>query len=361
MRTLLVLIAFALFCPSVTAQKPEPKYKGKPLAYWVERLQKGETDKDQLEAAEALKVFGPDAKWAVPTLVEMLDDRSYVYQRMVTEILCEIGPAAKEAVPDLLKRLKEKQAQKPPKGKVFENSIEMLYLIKILGAIGPDAKDAVPILISFLDQSEGAIQIALGHSLCNIEAREAIPAFRKLVQIRIANWTKTNERPSDGLLKEWDEIAFPFELHKLGSEILPFLLELLDERSVYAKHLAMREIANLDSASIKKAMPKLVPLLRSDQPCIRFHSAVMLWKIEKNPASVPILAALLSENDDQLKHVVMESLGEIGPDAKEALPALRDAISNRSVSVFEASETIRKIESSPRGDKNVESSRDIRP
>src|SRR5262245_61709662 len=45
----------------LAAEKIEPRYKGKPLAYWMELLQKGDTDAKQKEAAEAISSLGPDA------------------------------------------------------------------------------------------------------------------------------------------------------------------------------------------------------------------------------------------------------------------------------------------------------------
>jgi hypothetical protein len=81
MKCIVQLISLAilggLLCTPVPAEEPrKPRYEGKPLSYWIERLQKCENNVDRCAAAEAIKAFGPDAVSAVPALVEMLDDRS---------------------------------------------------------------------------------------------------------------------------------------------------------------------------------------------------------------------------------------------------------------------------------------------
>src|SRR5262249_31933569 len=134
MRTAVALLLLVFVAPAALAQNPEPRYKGKPLAYWVQRLQKAEADKDQAAAARAIEAFGPDAVPAIPALIEMLDDRSPEFRNLVAGVLCRLGPDAKSAVPELIKQLQEKRAREPR------------LVMEILGFIGPDAKDAVPLL-----------------------------------------------------------------------------------------------------------------------------------------------------------------------------------------------------------------------
>ncbi len=98
-------------------KRREPKYQGKPLDYWVERLQKAETDKDREAATAVIKQFGPDAAPAVPALIEMLDDHAADFRWMAMEILAKIGPAAKDVVPELVKRLTQKSRSSRNNGK----------------------------------------------------------------------------------------------------------------------------------------------------------------------------------------------------------------------------------------------------
>jgi HEAT repeat protein len=58
----------------------------------------------------ALGEFGPEARSAVPVLVEVLRDtrNNVVLRRFAASALGEIGPDAKAAVPELLEALKDR-------------------------------------------------------------------------------------------------------------------------------------------------------------------------------------------------------------------------------------------------------------
>jgi hypothetical protein len=137
MKRIVLFVGVAVFglvgiARGADEKRPEPRYEGKSLAYWEERLLKCEKSDDQRHAAEAIVAFGPDAKVAVPRLVELLDDRSAVFRRLVGDILYALGPDAKEAVPVLLRSLTKKTARSPE------------VVMKILSGLGTDAKEALP-------------------------------------------------------------------------------------------------------------------------------------------------------------------------------------------------------------------------
>lgn len=341
MRVALILFAMALFCPGALAQKREPKYQGKPLDYWVERLQKAETDKDREAAAAVIKQFGPDAAPAVPALIEMLDDHAADFRWMALEILAKIGPAAKDVAPELVKRLKQKIALKPEQREkendhrlhVSEetNKLEFRYseteaMLVLLGMIA-DGKEAVPVLITALSQpdlKEAAIQALL---MLGPVAKEAIPEIRKVI-LELTDLPDEIIDPQGRTVKcvrSDPDIG----LYKLGPDVLPLLMELLDSPTLYAKRCALMEIVKL-APDVKKVAPKLIIMLRVKNPDLRFHVSAALWAVDKNEAVIPVLAALLNENDAQLVRATAAQLADIGPDAKEALPALRSALKKAS-------------------------------
>src|SRR5262245_1087279 len=108
-RVYLLLLALVISSATARAEdRPVPKFKGKPLAYWIERLEKAETDNEQKEAANAIIGFGVDAEPVVPRLVEMLDDRSFAFRTLISEVLVGIGPDVKSVAPMLIQMLKDK-------------------------------------------------------------------------------------------------------------------------------------------------------------------------------------------------------------------------------------------------------------
>jgi HEAT repeat protein len=72
----------------------------------------------------------------IPALIEALKDRDGDVRRWAMELLGEFGPEAREAVPALIQLLK--------------SPVDQEWAMGILGRIGPDARDAVPALTEVL-------------------------------------------------------------------------------------------------------------------------------------------------------------------------------------------------------------------
>jgi HEAT repeat protein len=295
--------------PLFAQEKPEPRYEGKPLNYWIMRLQKCEKDEERNAAAEAIKAFGADAAPAIPALVEMLDDRSDNFRRLVGDILCAMGPAAKPAVPALIHTLKEKTARTP------------VIVISILCAIGPDAHDAVPVLISAIgERPADTLNDSAVEALCNIgpTAKDGIPAIRRLVQ-----GVKGRE-PDKNVVNVTPNYFFIRNLPNLGREGVALLVEFLTGKDADIQSISA-EILGEAGIEAKTAAPQLTKLLQHQGPRVRLSAATALWKIEQNPAVVPVLTSLIKEKDVALS--ATDSLGEIGPQAKSAIPELSKALS----------------------------------
>ncbi len=322
MRTVIAILLLVIFAPITAAQKHEPLYKGKPLAYWVERLQKADADRDQAAAARAIQAFGSDAVSAIPALLDMLDDRSPEFRNMVAGILCGLGPDAKSAVPELIKQIKEKRAREPRLN------------MEILGFIGPDAKDAAPLLIKALDDADSR-EVAL-EALCNLgpAAKDAIPAIGRLALEAIAAREKDPKLPC----------YFLDSLHKLGPDVVPLLVEMMAQPGTEGRAQAFKELAKLGPAAAKAA-PQLTKLLKHENLEIRRDAAIVLWKVEKNVTAIPVLASLLKEDNTALVMSAAYALGQIGPDAREALPALKTALNHADMNVQTAAKSaIKKID-----------------
>jgi HEAT repeat protein len=316
-RPLVVLLV--LLPSTVTGAGSDLRYKGKPLPYWVERLQSAETDKEQLQAGEAIKAFGPDAAPALPKLVALLDDLSPDFRNLVKDVLCGLGPAAKPALPDLLARLKEKRCRDPQ------------ALIAVIGAMGPAAKEAIPVLEKALADrtlADDAIE-----ALCSIGplAKSSLPAIRRALP-------EARERG-----------PLVASLHKLGPDAIPLLVELLDDDDPECKGASALALGKLGPPA-KAAIPRLLKAIKHASPAVRGDAAMALWRIDRNPAAVSVLAELATAKERPLADAAVRALAEIGPDARAALPALQKALEQETVSMELLLDTIRKIESAKKKD-----------
>jgi len=205
------LLTVMLLCPAASAQKPEPKYEGKTLAYWIERFQKAENEKDRDAAEQAVIAFGPDAAAYLPTLMPMLTDLSHNYRGRAANMICAMGPAAKNVIPDLVKLLQKPSPQDPSR------------VIRILCAIGPDAKSAIP-----------DIQRAVENYLAA---------------------QKNNEDLSYYLILD------RYEYHTLGAGVVPLLISLLNVEDEKVVTQSARELGLLGLAA-KDALPALKAVQR---------------------------------------------------------------------------------------------------
>jgi HEAT repeat protein len=60
---------------------------------------------------------------------------------------------------------------------------------------------------------------------------------------------------------------------------------------------------------------------------VRVAAAVALWKIDRQgPVVIPALVKALADDNELLCWVAADCLGQIGPEAREAVPALRQAL-----------------------------------
>lgn len=288
MRAVSLLVVLALCPAAAAAEKPEPKYEGRTLDFWVEMFGLTLNDKDREKAERAIAAFGPDAAPAVPFLVEMLHDRSRPYRNGVANMLCAVGPVAKGAVPDLIKMLEEKSPRDPHQ------------VIRVLCAIGPDAK-------------------------------AAIPAIRRVVLGYLTALPNANKAPLWDFRNRESQL---YDFANLGSDAVPMLLDVIetpDTRPVPVGQVrtmrlsavnAFDSLRELGSAG-KAAVPRLTKLLKHDQPEFRLEAATTLWSVDNDPAVVPVLVALLKADDRRLAVSAAETLGVIGPAAKDALAELK--------------------------------------
>jgi HEAT repeat protein len=316
-------LAGSFVSPVRAQEKIEPKYEGKPLAYWIERLQRSETDEARGKAVRALMEFEQEAAPVVPLLVKMLDDRSEDFREQVGLIMCSIGPAAKSAVPTLLRSLKDKTARSPG------------VVIKVLGAIGPEAREAVPIIIDALDGKfvidRLNSQLSLEYSSIPVEALckigtaggDVVPAIRRNVYKRVKAVSLQN-------------FSFLADLPNLGDPGISLLIEFLDVSNP-ALQKETAELLGKQGPKAKNARLGLERLFTHSSAWIRLTAALASWKIDQNEAAIAVLIKILQEGDVQdtifiggdTTLVAAYHLEEIGPPAKQAIPELVKAHEHR--------------------------------
>jgi HEAT repeat protein len=245
----------------------------------------------------------------------MLKDRDPKVRRAAADALQCIGPSAYAAVPQLINALKDEDVQVRWKAAVA------------LSTIGPLAKDAVPALIEATKDKQVKVRTHAINALGNIGlyAKKAVPVLADVVL----------EPDGDIEVKDGSRVRL-VALIALGNigpaaeQALPALRKLLQTADLQSKGFALRSLAKI--APHDEALVNLLKEnLKHKDVRMQCTAADGLGELGADArAAVPdLLKALEADYAGTAEHAkrfhaaILNALGEIGPAAKEAVPALK--------------------------------------
>jgi HEAT repeat protein len=223
-----------------------------------------------------------------------------------------MGPeAAKIALPAVLDQLKNKDAVGRP------DAAFLLRQYVLLDYLGPEVKTVRTALIGYLKDSDVGVRQ---------EAAFALGYFGAA-----------------------------------GKPAIPALIDGLKDSDMYVRGSCIHALSTFGTDA-RPAVPALTQLLKDPEPYLRVNAAEVLWRLgEKKPESLAVLIAVVKDHPLDAPGAA-RVLGDIGPDAKVALPALLNAAErpyppsmrcgdfvDRKLAIFDA---IRKID--PKAAKKAE-------
>lgn len=270
----------------------------------VPALAKALEDPDETvrqEAAAALTSFGPDAAMAAPQLIRLLQEEKDLWIRLhAVWVLAAIGPKAEKAIPALKKTLDAGG----------ENSVLAVEAARALGSIG---KTALPALIEAMRKKDPFIRRRAAAGLADLgpDAKDAVPVLVDALGDtedgwvpRVACWALRNIGPA-------------------AKNALPRLRELLKENNNLLQMDAARAMVAIDPKA-EEARPVLRKLIERYPGQIGVKAAAALGKMEGGLATaLPVLIKGLEDPGSSFARIdAATGLGELGPPAKEAVPAL---------------------------------------
>ena len=327
-------------------------------------------------AAMALGFMGPEAKAAVPALIDALNSRhekvvtaaagalgaiGVASQAAVGELqkllaathpgirayaaraLGEIGPASGSAAGDLAKALRD------------QNEDVRREAADALGRIGPGAKAILPDLVTALNDASGAVTLHAAGAIGRI-GPDAVPFLLRLVEdakyrdLAVMILADLGPAAKDattvlattlasysGELSEHDrdlcrEIALT--LAHIGPEAraaTPALMKILADESHPLRPGAAWALAKIGA---KEAIPLLEKaLVAEENPRLHVVAPAALMLLDPTNETyvrlaVPRLTDALSDKSPLVRREVAATLGMIGPRAESAVPKLADALSD---------------------------------
>jgi HEAT repeat protein len=248
----------------------------------------------RLEAIRAFVALGPAAKEGVPALCRALPTGDERFRREVAEALGAIRQRPDLCVPALAKRLDDPDW--------FARSTA----VAALGDFGPDAKSALPELVTTLRSPDVFVRLAAARAIYRI----------------------------DGKI----EPGLPIFIAELGKEAK------LSEASPAG---AAEELAKIGPAAAG-AVPALTKALGSADRDLRVYAAVALWRVtnKAEPALQTLIRAVREAQVpiDSDTNRAYETLGDMGPAARAAVPALVALRNRESTWKGDIDKAIKKID-----------------
>jgi RNA polymerase sigma factor (sigma-70 family) len=245
-------------------------------------LLQGEDRGARAKAMEALSKLGPAAAPAVPSLAALLKDTELTARLPIVQALGKIGPAAKPAVPALVEALRSAKSAPNPVNPDLYGVRRGVFVA--LGEIGPAAREAVPALLEALKDPSIMIRIGAAEALARVDPEQASRAAVPVLQTDLKD-------PST-----WMRIRAADVLIRIGPE------------------------------QARPAGPVLADLLQ-DHDANFLQAAVLLWKIDRaNPHTLPSLLEALSNKSLHRTEEGAAALGQMGADARPAIPALTEML-----------------------------------
>ena len=157
-RRLSLLVCVVILSIGCTKKK-EVTYEGKPLSEWIKMLE-DENPVNRLTAITVVGEIGPEAKEAIPILIETIREVRNRDKRILVACNKALLAMGKEIVPHMISLLKD-DTWEMRRGAAW-----------ILGKLGPDARDAVPALTEALKDTNPAVRTKAQEALKKIQGEE---------------------------------------------------------------------------------------------------------------------------------------------------------------------------------------------
>lgn len=210
------------------------------------------------------------------------------------------------------------------------------------GNAGPmPARASIPELISRLSDPNFDTRFNAGMALVRLgtNAAPALPAIERLLKTE-------PQKFHDVMLKVVENCG------AAAQSIKPTLQQCLTNPNVNLRMSCARTLWVLDQSNAEASRAVARNCLRETDAGVRIEAASLLWRMDNDAKEVlPTLAGLLSDPERAYDFRAVKLLGEIGPRAKEAAPALRRWLdSNRDQPAFAITagvETLKRISSEP--------------
>lgn len=243
----------------------------------------------------ALHALAEAGEQGVPVLRQALQGTNSRYWACL--LVEELGPKAAAAAPEVSNLLKAEEPE-----------IRMQAALA-LGAIGPTAKSAAPALTQLLDSDPtNGVRYAAAFALGRLGAKEAEPVLRKMV---------THEDPFLSMVSAFSLSSLNPNDPVLGQQAITMIVKGLKSDNPTIRSAAARALVEFKGPQ-ELVAPVVISAVEEASPEVIGN--IMQILADQGAAAVPRLMRGLA--NEKLRPYAIQVIGRIGPEAKEAVPAL---------------------------------------
>jgi len=283
---------------------PDGQVHGHTLSDWIKQL-KDSNPSIRQSAAEAIKGISPDeAKVAIPSLIPLLRDSAETVRQAAAETLGGFGSDARPAIHGLIQRLSD------PVEPVRNAAAAALYYVGINRDRQTDP------------EPEKALQLTM-QTIFSCRDRPA--SIR--TQLMMVNTLGTFACLDSPHFRPCQNLTAP----AVHDQSIRLLIDIIQNRQL---HSLVRERACTALGAFRKqargASPVLASLLRQTDEDAGLRTAAIdaLVKLGATPETVKVLVQALQDKDLFVRRDAAWALGELGLEARAALPDLWRALND---------------------------------
>jgi HEAT repeat protein len=256
----------------------------------------------------ALTAIGTDG---LPKIAPVLTDKELYVRRAAYQAIIAFGPAAKRALPQLIEGLRD------PDLSVRQSAI------RLIGQIGPDAEKAVPNLMGIVKDTT---QLETTRAM----AAEAVAHIGQAAKSAVEDLTKLLKHPSPALRFRVAEAL----CHAGGNraDAVPAMLDILLLGKPVASVSVQQALAALlaaDVAPADVARALGASLKASSETAFRQQVALGLQQWPAAKPLLPVLNELAADKDLTVRYYAAVALARFGADGKNAVAALGQVLAER--------------------------------
>jgi HEAT repeat protein len=313
-RLFLVFLIFPTLY--ISCQKDQPSRQETEIDAIITDL-RSEDDETRTNAAYLLKDKGEEAKGAIPYLIKMLGDDNRFVAGAAVAGLAGVGAAA---VPDLIKALAD------------DNPHVRMGAAAALRAIAPDAPDAVPALIRALSDENEDVQEQAAATIGYIgpQAAAAKPVLIELIEHEDQDVA-------------WVSLFALINIVPNDEDLITVCRKALGNNHLRARTTAAAFLVKKDK-HVEEALAVLIEAVIEEESLWILQYPMILHTHGHTEIAVSFLINALDNEDAEIRRSAASMLGEIGPEAVEALPRLREIAADNSITItFFGGETLKQV------------------